>query len=52
MEGNYRITYPNGKIHVGKKEVESIRLHGANDPADDYNRWPRFRLRDEVRRSR
>jgi hypothetical protein len=88
----YKITYPNGKIYIGKdvtdsinyfgsadsaliaedftreqrkqfsvqrevlwesetasdaevnaKEVEFIRVHGSNDPAVGYNKWPKFK---------
>jgi hypothetical protein len=92
MKVIYKITYPNGKIYIGKdltnsinyfgsadskiiakdfpreqrrvftirreilwesetaddkevnqKEIEFIKLHGANDPTIGYNQWPKFR---------
>ncbi len=92
MKVIYKITYPNGKIYIGKdltdsinyfgsasdkliekdftreqrqdftvrkeilwesetatdqeinlKEIEYIRLFGANDPAIGYNRWPKMK---------
>lgn len=96
MKVIYKITYPNGKIYIGKdltdsinyfgsasdsliekdfsreqrrdftirreilwesenasdaevnlKEVEFIRLLKSNDPAIGYNRWPKYRNKDE-----
>lgn len=96
MKVIYRITYPNGKIYVGKdltgtlnyfgsadsqliaadftpeeqrsftirkdilwesetasdlevnrKEVELINHYRANDPVVGYNRWPKFKARQE-----
>ena len=31
------------EAELAAKEVEFIRLHGANDPGIGYNRWPKFK---------
>ena len=56
MKVIYKITYPNGKIYIGKDLTDSINYFGSassaliapdftrqyrsNEPAIGYNRWP------------
>lgn len=41
MKVIYKITYPNGKIYIGKDFTDSINFQ-SNNPAIGYNRWPKF----------
>ena len=42
MKVIYKITYPNGKIYIGK-EIEYIRFHKLNNPKIGYNQFPKFK---------
>ena len=53
MKVIYRITYPNGKIYIGKDLTDNINYFGSADPkliAEDFTRAERmdFSIRREI----
>ncbi len=44
----YKITYPNGKIYIGKDLTDNINYFGSADSAEIAKDFPRDRRRDFV----